>query len=59
MREAEIRYLESRLKEHAQAVGDLGNGSGVEDLIPIIHRPGWTTLPEWWFVTGTTEALTA
>ena len=59
MKEAEIRDLESRLKELARAIGDLGNGSDVEDLIPIIHRPGWTTLPEWLFVTGTTEALTA
>jgi hypothetical protein len=59
MKEAEIRYLESRLKELAQAIGDLGNGSDVEDLIPIIHRPGRTPLPEWLFVTGTTEALTA
>ena len=59
MKEAEIRYLESRLKELAQAIGDLGNGSDVEDLIPIIHRPGRRPLPEWLFVTGTTEALTA
>jgi len=59
MKEAEIRDLESRLKELAHAIGDLGNGSDVEDLIPIIHSPGWTTLPEWLFVTGTTEALTA
>jgi hypothetical protein len=47
------------LKELAQAIGDLGDGSDVEDLIPIIHRPGWTTLPELTLVTGTTEALTA
>ena len=59
MKEAEIRYPESRLKELAQAIGDLGNASDVEDLIPIIHRPGWTPLPQWLFVTGTTEALTA
>ncbi len=59
MKQAEIRYLGSRLKELAQAIGDQGNGSDVEDLIPIIYRPGRTTLPEWLFVTGTTEALTA
>jgi len=47
-RHAEIRGLETRLKELAQAIGDLGDGNDVEDLIPIIHRPGWTT-----------EALTA
>ena len=52
MKEAEIRDLESRLKELARAIGDLGNGSDVEDLIPIIHSPGWTTLPQWLFVTG-------
>jgi hypothetical protein len=59
MKEAEIQDLESRLKELARAIGDLGDGSDVENLIPIIHRPGWTTLPEFTFVAGTTEALTA
>jgi len=59
MKQAEIRSLESRLKELAQAIRDLGNGSDVEDLIPIIYRPGRTTLPEQLFVTGTTEVLTA
>lgn len=53
-----IDSLESRLKQLKSALEDLGDGSEIEEMLVWIHRPGWTTLRDQFFVTGITESLT-
>jgi hypothetical protein len=58
MEEAHIRALEARFSELADALGDLGGGDDVADLIKVIRRPGWTTPIDILLITGITESLT-
>ncbi len=58
--DAQIMALEGRLK----ALGDKLSGFNahaqqISDLIPIIHRPGWTTPAEVLLVSGLVESLLA
>lgn len=41
-----IDELDQRLRELSDAFADLGTSDDFEDLFRIIHKPGWTTLPE-------------
>jgi hypothetical protein len=56
--EKEIRALESSLKRLSQSLAELGGGQDIEELIPIIHGPGYTTEVEHYFVAGITDSLT-
>lgn len=56
--EKEIRALESSLKRLSQSLAELGGGRDIEELIPIIHGPGYTTEVEHYFVAGITDSLT-
>ena len=58
MEEKEIRALESGLKQLSQSLAELGGGRDIEELIPIIHGPGYTTEAEHYFVAGITDSLT-
>jgi hypothetical protein len=58
MEEKEIRALESSLKRLSQSLAELGGGRDIEELIPIVHGPGYTTEVEHYFVAGITDSLT-
>ena len=54
---AQIVALEARLNQLADKLASLGNRQTIADLIPIIHRPGWTTPAEMAFATGIVESM--
>ena len=54
---AQIVALEARLNQLADKMASLGNRQTLMDLVPVIHRPGWTTLAEMAFATGIVEAM--
>lgn len=41
-----IEKLDRRLRELAALFTSLGDTSDIDEVITIIHKPGWTTLPE-------------
>ena len=41
-----IEELDRRLHELSDAFTDLGSSDDFSELFSIIHKPGWTTLPE-------------
>jgi len=53
-----IDALESTLRQLQDAVKDLGNSSDIDELLLLIHNPGWTTPLDHFFVTNIAEALT-
>jgi hypothetical protein len=53
-----IDALESTLRQLQDAVKDLGNSSDIDELLLLIHNPGWTTTRDHFFVTSIAEALT-
>jgi hypothetical protein len=53
------RELEPKLRELSDALQDLADDQGFEELFEIIHRPGWTTPAELEFFTGIVETITA
>ena len=54
---AEIIALEGRLNQLNAKLASLASQTQVADLIPIIHRPGWTTVAEMAFAAGIVEAM--
>ena len=53
-----IDALELTLRQLQDAVKDLGNSSDIDELLLVIHNPGWTTTRDHFFVTNIAEALT-
>jgi hypothetical protein len=41
-----VEEIDARLRKLAAAFSDAGSSDDFEELFIIIHRPGWTTLPE-------------
>jgi hypothetical protein len=56
---ARLTKLKQKLKGFNKTLGKLGNGSDVEELLKIIHRPGWTTIAELTFVHGIVDSMHA
>jgi hypothetical protein len=54
---AQIIALEGRLNQLNAKLASLASRNQVADLIPIIHRPGWTTVAEMAFAAGIVEAM--
>jgi hypothetical protein len=54
-----IEKLEKHIEELSHDLTKLGNTEDLENLRLIIHRPGWTTLPEIAFASGIVESLHA
>jgi len=54
-----IEKLGKKIEELNHDLAQLGNTEDLENLIQIIHRPGWTTLPEIAFASGIVESLHA
>ena len=59
--ECSIRELVVDLKEFASAPqpGKAGRFDDISDLLDLIHKPGWTTPAELFFVKATVESMRA
>lgn len=56
--DAQIKALEGRLKTLGDKLsGFNAHAQQINDLLPIIHRPGWTTPAEILLVSGLVESL--
>ena len=54
---ASLAKLEKKLNSLNGSFGGLGNGEDVQELLKIIHRPGWTTPAELLFVHGIVDSM--
>jgi len=56
--DAQIKALEGRLNLLGDRLASLvGHSQQVGELIPIIHRPGWTTVAELTLVSGLVDSM--
>jgi hypothetical protein len=56
--EAHIQALEGRLNLLGDKLASLvGPSQQIGELIPVIHRPGWTTVAELALVSGLVDAM--
>ena len=51
--------LDQRIKLAREAFEQYGSTVDTDELLIIIHKPGWTTPAEWLMVEGLLESLTA
>jgi hypothetical protein len=54
-----IARIETRIKELEKITDALSTNTTTQELLRIIHNPGWTTLPEAQLVQALTEATIA
>jgi hypothetical protein len=59
MEKHHITHLEAQINELHSSLARLATEEPLNELIEIIHRPGWTTLAEAAFFTGILEAMVA
>jgi len=69
MEKHDLAKLETKIKDLAAQLGSLtapphaeraaNKPVTVDDLLPIIHRPGWTTVAEFTLVNGIVDAMLA
>jgi hypothetical protein len=55
-----LTKLEGKIKELIGSLGRLAStteGSSLQELVEIIHRPGWTTPTEGLFVEGIVDSM--
>jgi hypothetical protein len=45
-----IEQLDQRIRDLSAAFADLGTSDDFKELFRIIHGPGWTTLPDLFFM---------
>lgn len=55
----DVPSLEAKLRNLGRSLEQLASEKHAEQLIPIIHRPGWTTVAEALFVHGMLDHLQA
>ncbi|MEO7193935.1 MAG: hypothetical protein ABIZ05_03805 [Pseudonocardiaceae bacterium] len=55
----DISRLETAIKDLQGALKELGTDNDLEELLMIIHRPGWTTPQEAELVHGVVSYLTS
>ncbi len=55
--EHNLAHLEARIKELSTQLATLADTQDLEELIIIIHRPGWTTPAEYVLVSGLVDAM--
>jgi len=56
--DGKIKALEGHLKQLSDKLASFnGHSQQLSELIPVIHRPGWTTLAEVTLVNGLVEAM--
>jgi hypothetical protein len=57
MEKHDVAHLEKRINELSDSLRSLAADTDFEELIKIIHRPGWTTPAEHLFVTGGVDSM--
>jgi len=57
MEQHHLTHLEKQLRELHTGFQNFSGGDSVDGLIPIIHRPGWTTPAEVAFFTGIVDSM--
>lgn len=57
MAKHDIPHLEAKLKELKELCTKLSNDSDLNEMLQIIHRPGYTTVAEFSLVSSTVESL--
>jgi hypothetical protein len=57
MEKHHIEHIEKKINELHKSLIALGSQDPVPALIPIIHKPGWTSVAEEAFVTGILDAM--
>jgi hypothetical protein len=57
MEKHELSQMESHIKTIRTAHASLANTSELDELLVIIHRPGWTTPAEVGFVLAALESI--
>ena len=58
MKEHDLAHLETRIKHLHQSLTHLSDGGDIEELLTVIHRPGWTSVAEFAFVSGLVDTMT-
>jgi hypothetical protein len=57
--EHDVKHLGSRIEDLRKELAALAVDKDYEELLRIIHRPGWTTPAEFAFAVGLAEAMLA
>ena len=52
-------HIETQLRELHASFQQLSGGDSVENIISVIHKPGWTTPAEVAFFTGIVDSMLA
>jgi hypothetical protein len=55
----DIQNLEKKVNRLGSAITKLGNDKDLQELILILHQPGWTTPAELKFATAMVDHMTA
>jgi hypothetical protein len=53
-----VKIMESKIQEFRNTAAELATPKPMDELITIIHRPGWTTPAELALVTSALENMT-
>jgi len=53
----QLAHIESGLKELRDGLAALAHDKPIEELLRIIHKPGWTTLAEVTMVAGLLDSM--
>ncbi len=59
MEKAQAKHIETQLRELHASFQDLSGGDSLENMISVIHKPGWTTVAEVAFFTGMVDSMVA
>jgi hypothetical protein len=57
--EIQIKKLDKKINDLKGVLASLGEGKQLDDLLIIIHRPGWTTLREVAISAALVDSMTA
>jgi hypothetical protein len=55
----DVTHLQTQIKELGGCLSSLADDRDFQELITIIHRPGWTTVAEHLLVTGVVDSMLA
>jgi hypothetical protein len=53
----DIPGLETKLRGIKRALAEVGSPSAIDDLIQVIHKPGWTTVAEFALMSAMADSL--
>jgi hypothetical protein len=55
--EHNLAHLEARIKELSTQLATMADTQDLEEMISIIHKPGWTTPAEYVLVSGLVDTM--